>query len=224
MVLKDIPPDARPREKLLASGAGALADAELIALLLRTGLPGVSVLQMAQQLLDRFGGIQGLLHADLAGVKDIKGLGPAKRAELAAVIELARRALAQELAVRPVFDQPAKVKDYLQLQLGNLPHEVFAVMFLDATHRLIRLDEMFRGTLTQTSVYPREIVKRALERQAAAVILAHNHPSGVAEPSRADEFLTQTLKSALALVDVRVLDHLVVGQGSVISFAERGLL
>ena len=224
MVLKDIPPDARPREKLLASGAASLADAELIALLLRTGLPGVSVLQLAQQLLDRFGGIPGLLHADLARLTDIKGLGPAKRAELAAVIELARRALAQELAQRPVFDLPQKVKEYLQLQLGGLPHEVFAVMFLDAGHRLIRFDEMFRGTLTQTSVYPREIVKRALERQAAAVILAHNHPSGVAEPSRADEFLTQTLKSALALIDVRVLDHVVVGHGSVVSFAERGLL
>ena len=224
MVLKDIPPDARPREKLLAFGAAALADAELIALLLRTGLPGVSVLQMAQQLLDRCGGIQGLLHADAQRLKGIKGLGPAKRAELAAVIELARRALAQELVQRPVFDAPHKVKDYLKLQLGHLGHEVFAVMFLDATHRLVHFDEMFRGTLAQTSVYPREVVKRALSHHAAAVILAHNHPSGVAEPSRADEYLTQTLKNALALVEVRVLDHLVVGHGEVFSFAERGLL
>ena len=224
MVLKDIPPDARPREKLLAHGAAALADAELIALLLRTGLPGVSVLQMAQQLLDQCGGIQGLLHADAQRLKGIKGLGPAKRAELAAVIELARRALAQELTLRPVFDVPHKVKDYLKLQLGQLGHEVFAVMFLDATHRLIQFDEMFRGTLSQTSVYPREVVKRALAHHAAAVILAHNHPSGVAEPSRADEYLTQTLKNALALVDVRVLDHLVVGHGEVFSFSERGLL
>jgi DNA repair protein RadC len=224
VVLKDIPADARPREKLLASGPGALADAELIALLLRTGLKGVSVLQLAQQMLDRFGGIQGLLHAQVDDLGSIKGLGPAKRAEIAAVIELARRALVQQLAQRPVFDAPAKVKHYLQLQLGARPFEVFAVMFLDAQNRLLRLEEMFRGTLTQTSVYPREVVKRALELHAGAVILAHNHPSGAAEPSRADEYLTQTLKSALQLVDVRVLDHLVVGRGEVVSFAERGLL
>ena len=224
MVLKDIPIDARPREKLLASGAASLADAELIALLLRTGLKGVSVLQLAQQLLDRFGGIQGLLHAQVGDLKTIKGLGPAKRAEIAAVIEIARRALAQELTQRPVFDAPAKVKSYLQLQLGGHAFEVFAVMFLDTRMRLLKLEEMFRGTLTQTSVYPREVVKRALDLQAHAVILAHNHPSGAAEPSRADEYLTQTLTSALKLIDVRVLDHLVVGAGDVVSFAERGLL
>ena len=224
MVLKDIPPDARPREKLLAQGPAALADAELIALLLRTGLPGVSVLQLAQQMLDRFGGITGLLNTDVAHLKDVKGLGPAKRAEMAAVIEIARRALAQELTQRPVFDAPPKVKQYLQLQLGAREHEVFAIMFLDAQSRLLRFEEMFRGTLTQTSVYPREVAKRALELGCAAVILAHNHPSGAAEPSRADEYLTQTLKSALQLIDVRVLDHLVVGHGEVISFAERGLL
>ena len=224
MVMKDTPPDARPREKLLALGPAALADAELIALLLRTGLPGLSVLQLAQQMLDRFGGLAGLLHAGPNELKLVKGLGPAKRAEMAAVIELARRSLVQELAERPVFDAPNKVKDYLRMQLEARQHEVFAVMFLDAHSRLIKLEEMFRGTLTQTSVYPREVLKRALDLQAASVILAHNHPSGVAEPSRADEFLTQTLKSALALVDVRVLDHLVVGQGQVISFAERGLL
>ena len=224
MVLKDIPADARPREKLLASGAAALADAELIALLLRTGLKGCSVLQLAQQMLDRFGGIQGLLHAQADDLKQIKGLGPAKRAEIAAVIEIARRALAQELTQRPVFDAPDKVKNYLQLQLGRRGFEVFAVLFLDAQMRLLKLEEMFRGTLTQTSVYPREVVKRALDLHASAVVFAHNHPSGAAEPSRADEYLTQTLKSALALVDVRVLDHLVVGENEVISFAERGLL
>jgi DNA repair protein RadC len=224
MVLKDIPRDARPREKLLASGPGALADAELIALLLRTGLKGRSVLQLAQDLLDSFGGLAGLLHAQPQDLKRVKGLGPAKRAEVAAVIELARRSLAQELVQRPLFDAPGKVKDYLQLQLAQRDHEVFAVLFLDAQNRLIRCEEMFRGTLTQTSVYPREVLKRALDLQAAAVILAHNHPSGAAEPSRADEFLTQTLKSALQLVDVRVLDHLVVGRAGVVSFAERGLL
>lgn len=224
MVLKDIPADARPREKLLAQGAAALADAELIALLLRTGLQGVPVLTLAQQMLDRFGGIAGLLHTDAERLKQVKGLGPAKRAEVAAVLELARRAVLEQLSQRPVFETPAQVKHYVQLQLGALAHEVFAVLFLDAQHRLLHYEEMFRGSLTQTSVYPREVVKRGLELNAAALIFAHNHPSGVAEPSRADEHLTQTLKSALALVDVRVLDHLVVGRGAVISFAERGLL
>lgn len=224
MVLKDIPRDARPREKLLASGPAALADAELIALLLRTGLKGTSVLQLAQNLLDEFKGLPGLLHAGPHDLKRVKGLGPAKRAEMAAVIELARRSLAQELMQRPLFDEPAKVKDYLRLQLAERDHEVFAVLFVDAQNRLIRCEEMFRGTLTQTSVYPREVLKRALDLNAAAVILAHNHPSGAAEPSRADEFLTQSLKSALQLVDVRVLDHLVVGRAGVVSFAERGLL
>ena len=224
MVLKDIPPDARPREKILALGPSALADAELIALLLRTGFKGVSVLQLAQQMLDSFGGLSGLLNALPDDLKRIKGLGPAKRAEMAAVIELARRSLSNELTQRPALDVPAKVKEFLRLQLGGYEHEVFAVLFLDARSQLLKLEEMFRGTLTQTSVYPREIVKRALELQASAVILAHNHPSGVAEPSRADEYLTQTLISALKLVDVRVLDHMVVGESSVISFAERGLM
>ena len=224
MVLKDIPPDARPREKLLAHGPAALADAELIALLLRTGFKGVSVLQLAQQMLDSFGGLSGLLNAEPADLKRIKGLGPAKRAEMAAVIELARRSLSRELAQRPALDMPDKVKDFLRLQLGSHEHEVFAVLFLDARNQLLRLEEMFRGTLSQTSVYPREIVKRALELQASAVILAHNHPSGAAEPSRADEYLTQTLTSALKLIDVRVLDHVVVGHADVISFAERGLM
>ena len=224
MVLKDIPPGARPREKLLAHGPASLADAELVALLLRTGLPGVSVLQLAHDMLESFGGLHGLLHASAADLESVKGMGPAKRAEIAAIVELARRSLAQELVERPVFDAPAKVKDYLRLQLGARRHEVFAVLFLDAQNRMIRLEEMFRGTLTQTSVYPREVVKRALDLHAAAVILAHNHPSGAAEPSRADEYLTQTLKSALQLVDVRILDHLVVAQAEVVSFAERGLL
>lgn len=222
--MKHIPRDARPREKLLALGPAALADVELVALLLRTGLKGVPVLQLAQNLLDGFGGLTGLLHAQRDDLKRIKGLGPAKRAEVAAVLEIARRSLQQGLQAQPVFDSPKAVREYLGLQLGQLAHEVFAVLFLDAQHRLIRFDEMFRGTLAQTSVYPREVVRRALELNAGAVILAHNHPSGLAEPSRSDEFLTQSLKSALALVDVRVLDHLVVGRGEVVSFAERGLL
>ncbi|MDO9285533.1 MAG: DNA repair protein RadC [Aquabacterium sp.] len=224
MSIKDLPAAARPREKLLQHGAASLADAELLALLLRTGFKGQGVLQMAEGVLGHFGGYAGLLHAQAGDFKGIKGLGPAKRAELAAVIEMARRALAQRLTDAPVFDSPQAVKDYLQLHLGALAHEVFAVLFLDAQHRLLSFDRLFTGTLSQTSVYPREVVKRALARNAGAVILAHNHPSGVAEPSRADEYLTQTLKSALALVDVRVLDHLVVGHGQVVSFAERGLL
>jgi DNA repair protein RadC len=224
MILKDIPADARPREKLLASGAASLADVELVALLLRTGVKGTSVLQLAQQMLERFGGVQGLLHAKAGELAQIKGLGPAKRAEISAVVELARRALVRELTQRPIFDAPAKVKSYVQLQLGGRDFEVFAVLFLDVRNRLIKLEEMFRGTLTQTSVYPREIVKRALELHAHSVILAHNHPSGAAEPSRADEFITQTLKTALLLVDVHVIDHLVVGSSVVVSFAERGLL
>ncbi len=223
-MFKDIPASARPREKLLAFGPAALADTELVALLLRTGLPGTGVLQLAEALLAAFGGLSGLLHATPEQLEKVKGLGPAKRAEMSAVLELARRSVASELAERPVFDSPARVKEYVSLQLGGREHEVFAILFLDAQSRLLRLEEMFRGTLTQTSVYPREVVKRALELGAASLILAHNHPSGAAEPSRADEFLTQTLKSALALVDVRVLDHLVVGRGAVVSFAERGLL
>lgn len=224
MVLKDIPAAARPREKLLTLGPAALADAELIALLLRTGLRGTSVLQLAQQLLDAFGGLQGLLQAGAADLKRIKGLGPAKRAEITAVMELARRSLAQRLAQRTVLSSPQEVKDFLRLQLAHEEHEVFAVMFLDVQNQLLQFEPMFRGTLSQTSVYPREIVKRALAVQASAVILAHNHPSGMAEPSRADEFLTHSLKQALALIDVRVIDHLVVGGDQAVSFAERGLL
>lgn len=223
MSIKDLPAATRPREKLLAQGPAALADAELLALLLRTGFKGQGVLQLAEAVLSHFGGFAGLLHASAADFK-IKGLGPAKRAELAAVVEMAKRSLAQKLAEAPVFESPASVKDYVQLQLGKRPYEVFAVLFLDSQHRLIQLDEMFRGTLNQASVYPREVVRRAMTLNAGAVILAHNHPSGLAEPSRADEYLTLTLKSALQLIDVRVLDHLVVGQGSVVSFSERGLL
>jgi len=224
MSLKDLPSALRPREKLLAQGPSALADAELLALLLRTGLAGQGVLQLSASLLDAFGGLTGLMRAQPEDLKRIKGLGPAKRAEIGAVLEIARRSMAQELQASPVFDAPERVKAFLRLQLDGLGHEVFVVLFLDAQHRLIRHEEMFRGTLTQTSVYPREVVKRTLELRAAAVILAHNHPSGLAEPSKADEFLTQALQRALLLVDVRVLDHLVVGGGSVVSFAERGLL
>jgi DNA repair protein RadC len=224
MLLKDLPADTRPREKLLARGPGALSDAELLALLLRSGLPGKNALQLGQELLEHFGGLAGLLHTGPDALRCIKGLGPAKRAELAAVLELARRTLAERLRERPLFETPQAVRDYLQLQIGSRPHEVFAVLFLDSQHRLIALEEIFRGTLTQTSVYPREIVVRALALNAASVVLTHNHPSGMAKPSRADEALTQTLKAALALVDVRVLDHFVVTGCEAVSMAEMGLL
>jgi DNA repair protein RadC len=225
MSLNTLPADARPREKLLARGAASLSDPELLALLLRTGTPGRGVLQMAQEVLDSFGGIAGLLHTTADDLKRINGLrGPAKRAELVAVLELARRALAQQLKEREVFSSPGAVKQYLQLHLAEKGHEVFAVLFLDAQNRLIAMEELFRGTLTQTSVYPREVVMRALHHHAASVVLSHNHPSGTVQPSRADEALTQTLKAALALVDVRVLDHVIVARGDSLSMAEKGLL
>jgi DNA repair protein RadC len=225
MLLKDLPADARPREKLLARGAGALGDSELLALVLRTGTAGRSVLQMAEELLRQFGGLSGLLHAGADELKRIKGLGgTAKRAELVAVLELSRRALAEQLKSREVFSSPEAVKDYMRLNLAHRRHEVFAALFLDAQNRLIAMEELFRGTLTQTSVYPREVVLKALHHHAASVVLAHNHPSGTVLPSRADEALTQTLKAALALVDVRVLDHVIVAPGGALSMAEKGLL
>ena len=233
MPLKDLPAATRPREKLLARGPGALSDAELLALLLRTGIKGKGVLQMADELLQLkangdgrggFDGIAGLLNASAADLQRVKGLGPAKRAELLAVLELARRALAQQLRERAVFASPDAVKQYLQLHLAGKAHEVFALLFLDVQNRLLAMEELFRGTLTQTSVYPREVVQRALHHRCAAVVLAHNHPSGSVQPSRADEALTQTLKAALALVDVRVLDHVIVGAGETLSMAERGLV
>jgi DNA repair protein RadC len=225
MALKDLPPDARPREKLLARGPESLSDAELLALLLRTGLAGKNVLMLAQELLDTFDGIAGLLHTTADDLKRVKGLGgPAKRAELVAVVELARRALAQQLREREVMDSSETVTRYIQLLLANKAHEVFAVLFLDVQNRLVAMEELFRGTLSQTSVYPREVVLRALHHQACAVVLAHNHPSGTVQPSRADTTLTQTLKAALALVDVRVLDHIIVGPGAAYSMAESGTL
>ena len=224
MPITDWPQAERPREKLLARGPGALSDAELLALLLRTGLPGKNALQMGQELLNTYGGVAGLLHTGPQALESIKGLGPAKRAEIVAVLELARRALAEELKEKTVFSTPQAIRDYLQLQLGSRPYEVFAVLFLDAQHRLIALEELFRGTLAQTSVYPREVVVRALALNAASVVLAHNHPSGSAQPSRADEAITKTLKAALGLIDVQVLDHFVVTTSQATSMAEMGLL
>ncbi len=225
MALLDLPADSRPREKLLARGAGALSDTELLALLLRTGLAGKGVMTLAQELVETFGGLAGLLHTDARALGRIKGLGgPAKRSQLVAVLELARRAMAEQMRARQVLDTPEALAHYLQLHLAHRGHEVFAVLFLDAQHRMIALEEMFRGTLAETSVYPREVVVRALDHQAAAVVLAHNHPTGLVRPSRADEALTRGLRAALALVDVRVLDHVIVGPGQALSMAQRGLM
>jgi DNA repair protein RadC len=221
MAISDWPANERPRERLLAHGAGALSDAELVALLLRTGLPGKSAVELARDLLGQFGGVGGMLAADLAG---IKGLGPAKTAQFAAALELARRSLTEQMKSRSALTSPGAVRDYLRLALAAKPHEVFVCIWLDAQHRVIDCAEVFRGTLTQTSVYPREIVKAALAANAAAVIFAHNHPSGAAQPSQADELLTRNLKEALALVEIKVLDHFIVAGSQAISFAERGLL
>ena len=221
MAISSWPVAERPRERLLERGAGHLTDAELVAVLLRTGIRGKNAVELARELLETFGGITGMLAANLAGVR---GLGPAKRAQLAAALELARRAIGEELKAGALLTSPAAVRDYLRLAIGARQQEVFVCLWLDAQHRVIRFDEPFRGTLTQTSVYPREIVKAALEVNAAAVIFAHNHPSGAAQPSRADELLTRSLKEALALVDIKVLDHFIVAGNQAISFAERGLV
>src|SRR5688500_10795290 len=209
----------RPREKLLEKGARTLTDAELVAVLLRTGLPGKTAVDLGREILGDKG-----LSALLDSKPNIKGVGPAKRAQFEAAIEIARRALEERLKSGSALTSPGAVRDYLRLRLGGLQHEVFVCIFLDAQHRAIKADELFRGTLTQTSVYPREVVKAALAANAAAVIFAHNHPSGAAQPSQADELLTRNLKEALALVDVKVLDHFIVAGNQAISFAERGLL
>jgi DNA repair protein RadC len=213
----------RPRERLLARGAAALTDAELVALLIGTGVRGRSALDVARELLAACGGVAQLLSS-CSRRPSVPGFGPAKSAQFAAVGELTRRALLRQASRQDTLSSPQAVRDYLCLALGARPHEVFVGLYLDSQNRLIAVDELFRGTLSQTSVYPREIVKAALAHNAAAMIFAHNHPSGVAEPSRADELLTQALKQALALVDVRTLDHFVVAGGRLVSFAERGLL
>jgi DNA repair protein RadC len=224
MSIADWPEHDRPRERLLRQGAQALADAELLAICLRTGVQGKSAVELARDLLGRFGSLRGLLAAATERLPGTRGLGDAKRAQMLAAMELARRSLAEELETRGALNSPREVREYLKLALASGEREVFVVIMLDAQHRVLATEELFRGTLTQTSVYPREVVKAALARNAAAVIFAHNHPSGVAEPSHADELLTRSLKSALALVDVQVLDHFIVAGGRIMSFAERGLL
>jgi DNA repair protein RadC len=222
--IADWPLLERPRERLLEQGAASLSDAELVAVFLRSGIRGKSAVDLARELIGRFGGLAGLLASDLPSLLQVRGLGAAKAAQLVAVLELARRSLREGLKSGSALTSPGAVRDYLRLALGARSHEVFTVLFLDAQHRVLSSAELFRGTLTQTSVYPREVVKAALAANAAAVIFAHNHPSGVAQPSQADELLTRQLKDALALVEVRVLDHFIVAGNQTLSFAERGLL
>lgn len=224
MAIRDWPVDDRPREKLLAKGPEALSDAELVAIFLRTGTRGRSAVELARDIIEQCGSVSALLAATRPAFCTIPGLGDAKYAQLQAALEMGRRALREKLDRGAALGSPQAVRDYLRLKLHGLPHEVFVGVFLDAQNRVLAAEELFRGTLTQTSVFPREIVKRALHFNAAAAIFAHNHPSGVAEPSRADETLTQTLKHTLALIDVKVLDHFVVGGDAAMSFAERGLL
>ena len=226
MAITDWPEGERPRERLLAHGPAALSDAELLAIYLRVGVRGKSAVDLGRDLLQRFDGqLSRLAEATLEELASVSGIGMAKAAQLKASFELARRALAQEMSARDTFSSPGQVRDWLRLKLATRQNEVFMALWLDAQNRLLNAEELFTGTLTQTSVYPREVVKKALGHNAAAVILAHNHPSVVAEPSRADELLTKALKDALAMVDVKVLDHLIVaGNAPPLSFAERGLL
>jgi DNA repair protein RadC len=223
MAISDLRPEERPRERLLARGARALSDAELVAILLRTGVRGKSAVELARDILKECDGVTRTLEAG-AELEMIKGLGPAKRAQFAAAVELARRALQETLAANTALTSPEAVRDYLRLKLAGRKEEAFICIWLDAQHRAVDFEVAFTGTLTQTSVYPREIVKKALARNAAAVIFAHNHPSGVAQPSQSDELLTRNLRDALALVEVKVLDHFIVAGNQAISFAERGLL
>jgi DNA repair protein RadC len=224
VAITDWPEGERPREKLLERGAGALSHAELLAVFLRTGIRGKSAVDLGRDLLGRFGSLGALFAATDNEIAALPGVGPAKCAQLRAAFELARRALEGDAREGEVLASPQAVRRYLQYTLAHRPHEVFAAVWLDAQHRVLEFQELFAGTLTQTSVYPREVVKHALGRNAAAVIFAHNHPSGVAEPSQSDRVLTETLKRALDLVDVKVLDHFVVGREAAMSFAERGLL
>lgn len=224
MAIKDWPRGERPRERLLEQGTSVLSDAELLAIFLRTGVAGKSAVDLARDLLVEFGSLSALLAADRQQFCHAPGLGQAKYAQLQAVLEMGQRYLGEQLNQGQTLSSASDSKDYLVARLRGRQQEVFCCLFLDNRHRVAGFEELFFGTINGAAVYPREVVKRALAHNAAAVILAHNHPSGVAEPSRADEQLTERLKEALALVDVRVLDHIVVGDGQPVSLAERGLL
>jgi DNA repair protein RadC len=224
MGIRDWPDRERPREKLLIRGAAVLSDAELLAIFLRTGIRGSTAVDLARQMIVQFGSLRGVLQASLEEFCRLPGSGPAKFAQLQAVLEIGRRYLVDEISRGDVLDSPQATRDLLGMKMGHLSHEVFACLFLDNQHQVIHYEEMFRGTLDGASVYPREVVKRALELDAKALIFAHNHPSGISEPSQADRDLTRRLQEALALVEIRVLDHFIVGDGQPLSFAERGLL
>ncbi len=224
MAITDWPVDERPREKLLQRGPAALSDAELLAIFLRTGISGKTAVDLARELLDEFGGLRALLDANQQSFCRAKGLGMAKFVQLQATLEMGRRHLDERLRRGAALTSPQDTRRFLCARLRDYPHEVFAGLFLDNRHRVIRFEELFAGTIDGASVYPREVVKRALHHNAAAVIVAHNHPSGIAEPSLADHQITQRLRDALGLVDIRLLDHFVVGDGQVTSFAENGLL
>ena len=224
MAITDWPEGERPREKLLAHGAGTLSDAELLAIFLRVGVIGKSAVDLARDLLQTFGGLNGIFSADLTQISTVHGMGESKYCQLQAIYEMSQRALAEQMKLGDVLSSPQKVRDYLCLKLGTLSREVFLVIFLDPQNRVIAQEILFEGTLMQTSVYPREVLKRVLYHNAAAVIFAHNHPQGVTMQSRADEMITQELKNALTLVDVRVLDHFIVAGNKVLSFSEKGLI
>lgn len=222
MSIRNWPATERPREKLLNSGAGSLSDAELLAIFLRTGVTGKSAVDLARHLLSTFGSLRALLEADLPTFSGQLGLGPAKFAQLQAVLEMARRHLAEHLGRSSALENPQAVRDYLKALLRHEPHEVFGCLFLNSKHRVLCFEALFHGSIDCTSVHPRQVVKRALANNAAAVILTHNHPSGSVEPSQADRVLTERLTEALALVDVRVLDHFIVGDGEPYSMVEHG--
>ncbi|WP_430392072.1 RadC family protein [Dyella sp. 20L07] len=223
MSIREWPELERPREKLLARGCGVLSDAELIAVLLGSGVPGKDAIALGRELLSTSGGLSALL-ADPGGAIRLRGIGPAKRARLIAALELARRSLAEQLTERPTLKNPHDSGDYLRAQLRHLPYEVFGCLYLDNRHRVLAFEELFRGTIDGASVHPREVVRACLKHNASAVIFAHNHPSGVAEPSAADRAITRELRDALQLIGVRVLDHLVIGSGAPVSMATLGLL
>lgn len=224
MTITDWPRSERPRDRLLELGAAVLSDAELLAISLRSGCRGKTALDLARELLNRFDGLRGLLEATREDVCQLPGMGLAKYAQLLACLELMERFLLHELDRGEALINPAQTSRFLKMKMRSYQHEVFACLFLDNQHRVIRFEELFTGTIDGASVYPREVVKKALANNAAAVILAHNHPSGIAEPSQADIRITDKLKSALLLVDIRVLDHLVIGDSTVLSFAEMGML
>jgi DNA repair protein radc len=224
MSIKDWSAEDRPREKLLQRGSAALTDAELLAIFLRTGSPGKSAVDLARELLNYFGSLNALLGADQQHFCLAKGLGEATYVQLQAVLEMARRHFKEALCRGDALTSPEITRFYLSAQLRSYSYEVFACLFLDNQHRIIQLDELFRGTIDGASVYPREVARQALRHNAAAVIFAHNHPSGVSEPSQADKHITEKLKQALALFDIRVLDHFIIGDGEPYSFAEHGLL